>query len=103
MLHVTFLTLLRALEVNIDLRHVNHIRYYYYYYYFLSLMHVLEKLFTGYVCNAIVPVISYWLRLQSYRASYLLAKVASPTKPVIDWLWLQCHRASYLLAVIAVP
>ena len=28
-----FLTLLRALEVNIDLRHVNHIRYYYYYYY----------------------------------------------------------------------
>ena len=27
MLHVTFL--LRALEVNIDLRHVNHIRYYY--------------------------------------------------------------------------
>ena len=28
MLHVTFLTLLRALEVNIDLRHVNHIRYY---------------------------------------------------------------------------
>ena len=34
MLHVTFLTLLRALEVNIDLRHVNHIRYYYYYYYY---------------------------------------------------------------------
>ena len=33
MLHVTFLTLLRALEVNFDLRHVNHIRYYYYYYY----------------------------------------------------------------------
>ena len=33
MLHVTFLTLLRALEVNIDLRHVNHIRYYRYYYY----------------------------------------------------------------------
>ena len=32
MLPVTFLTLLRALEVNIDLRHVNHIRYYYYYY-----------------------------------------------------------------------
>ena len=32
-LHVTFLTLLRALEVNFDLRHVNHIRYYYYYYY----------------------------------------------------------------------
>ena len=31
MLHVAFLTLLRALEVNIDLRHVNHIRYYYYY------------------------------------------------------------------------
>ena len=31
MLHVNFLTLLRALEVNIDLRHVNHIRYYYYY------------------------------------------------------------------------
>ena len=31
MLHVTFLTLLRALEVNFDLRHVNHIRYYYYY------------------------------------------------------------------------
>ena len=31
MLHVTFLTLLHALEVNIDLRHVNHIRYYYYY------------------------------------------------------------------------
>ena len=30
MLHVNFLTLLRALEVNIDLRHVNHIRYYYY-------------------------------------------------------------------------
>ena len=29
---VTFLTLLRALEVNIDLRRVNHIRYYYYYY-----------------------------------------------------------------------
>ena len=29
MLHVTFLILLRALEVNIDLRHVNHIRYYY--------------------------------------------------------------------------
>ena len=28
MLHVTFLTLLRALEVNIDLCHVNHIRYY---------------------------------------------------------------------------
>ena len=28
MLHVMFLTLLRALEVNIDLRHVNHIRYY---------------------------------------------------------------------------
>ena len=27
---VNFLTLLRALEVNIDLRHVNHIRYYYY-------------------------------------------------------------------------
>ena len=24
MLHVAFLTLLRALEVNIDLRHVNH-------------------------------------------------------------------------------
>ena len=34
MLHVTFLTLLRAREVNIDLRHVNHIRYYYYYYYY---------------------------------------------------------------------
>ena len=33
MLHVFFLTLLRALEVNIDLRHVNKIRYYYYYYY----------------------------------------------------------------------
>ena len=34
MLHVTFLilTLLRALEVCIDLRHVNRIRYYYYYY-----------------------------------------------------------------------
>ena len=32
--HVTFLTLLRALEVNFDLRHVNHIRYYYYYYYY---------------------------------------------------------------------
>ena len=32
MLHVNFLTLLRALEVNIDSRHVNHIRYYYYYY-----------------------------------------------------------------------
>ena len=32
MLHVTFLTLLRALKVNIDLRHVNHIRYYYYFY-----------------------------------------------------------------------
>ena len=38
MLHVTFcffvlfLTLLRALEVCFDLRHVNHIRYYYYYY-----------------------------------------------------------------------
>ena len=31
-LHVNFLTLLRVLEVNIDLRHVNHIRYYYYYY-----------------------------------------------------------------------
>ena len=29
MLHVMFLTLLRALEVSIDLRHVNHIRYYY--------------------------------------------------------------------------
>ena len=28
------LTLLHALEVNIDLRHVNHIRYYYYYYYY---------------------------------------------------------------------
>ena len=27
-LHVNFLTLLRVLEVNIDLRHVNHIRYY---------------------------------------------------------------------------
>ena len=37
MLHVTFLTLLRALEVNIDLRHVNHIRYYYYYYYYLDI------------------------------------------------------------------
>ena len=34
MLHVIFLTLLRALEINIDLRHVNHIRYYYYYYYY---------------------------------------------------------------------
>ena len=34
MLHVNFLTLLRVLEVNIDLRHVNHIRYYYYYYYY---------------------------------------------------------------------
>ena len=34
MLHVAFLTLLRALEVNIDLRHVNHIRYYYYYFTF---------------------------------------------------------------------
>ena len=32
MLHVTFLTLLRALEVNIDLRHANHIRYYYYFF-----------------------------------------------------------------------
>ena len=32
MLHVTWLTLLRALEVNFDLRHVNHIRYYYCYY-----------------------------------------------------------------------
>ena len=31
MLHVNVLTLLRALEVNIDLRHVNHIRYYYFY------------------------------------------------------------------------
>ena len=33
MIHVTFLilTLLRALEVCIDLRHVNRIRYYYYY------------------------------------------------------------------------
>ena len=31
MLHVTFLTLIRAFEVNFDLRHVNHIRYYYYY------------------------------------------------------------------------
>ena len=29
MLHATFLTMLRALEVNIYLRHVNHIRYYY--------------------------------------------------------------------------
>ena len=38
MLHVAFLTLLRALEVNIDLRHVNHIRYYYYYYYFKLLL-----------------------------------------------------------------
>ena len=28
---------LRALEVNIDLRHVNHIRYYYYYYFFFTL------------------------------------------------------------------
>ena len=36
MLHVTFLTLLRALEVNIDLCHVNHIRYYYYYYYIIA-------------------------------------------------------------------
>ena len=34
MLLVTFLTLLSALEVNIDLRHVNHIRYYYYFYYY---------------------------------------------------------------------
>ena len=33
MLHVTFLTLSRALEVKIDLRHANHIRYYYYYYF----------------------------------------------------------------------
>ena len=31
MLHVNFLTLLRVLEVNLDLRHVNHIRYYYYF------------------------------------------------------------------------
>ena len=38
MLHVMFLTLLRALEVNIDLRHVNHIRYYYYYT-FINLTH----------------------------------------------------------------
>ena len=30
MLHINFLTLLLVLEVNIDLRHVNHIRYYYY-------------------------------------------------------------------------
>ena len=37
MLHVTFSTLIRALEVNIDLRHVNHIRYYYYYYYLFLL------------------------------------------------------------------
>ena len=28
MLHVTFLTMLLAPEVNIDLRHVDHIRYY---------------------------------------------------------------------------
>ena len=35
MLHVTFLTLLRALEVNIHLRHVNHSRYYYYYFFLL--------------------------------------------------------------------
>ena len=32
-----FLTLLRALKVNFDLRHVNHIRYYYYYYNYYTL------------------------------------------------------------------
>ena len=36
-----FLTLLRALEVNIDLRHVNHIRYYYYYSVVRALSHVM--------------------------------------------------------------
>ena len=35
MLLVTFSILLRALEVNIDFCHVNHICYYYYYYYVL--------------------------------------------------------------------
>ena len=42
MLHVTFLTLLRALEVNIDLRHVNHIRYYYYNYYYYAPSYLIE-------------------------------------------------------------
>ena len=45
MLHLNFLTLLRVLEVNIDLRHVNRIRYYYYYYYLLpGLSHLLPGL-----------------------------------------------------------
>ena len=39
MLHVTFLTLLRALEVNIDLRHVNRIRYYYYFIIIIMYLH----------------------------------------------------------------
>ena len=43
MLHVTFFTLLRALEVNIDLRHVNIIRYYYYYFFFLMLYLFIEN------------------------------------------------------------
>ena len=37
MLHVTFLTLLRALEVSIELRHVNHIPFYYYYYLYMRI------------------------------------------------------------------
>ena len=53
MLHVTFLTLLRALEVNIDLRHVNHIRYYYYYYIIIIII-----IITGTVTQKPVSIIN---------------------------------------------
>ena len=57
MLHVAFLTLLRALDI--DLRHVNHIRYYYYHYYYSAdILTALYKvdykdvLFNGHTCLA---------------------------------------------------
>ena len=72
MLQVTFWTVLRALEVNIDLRHVNHIRYYnYYYYYYYYYYYIMFILYIYYIYNIYI----YYIMFETNSNHDLLKKL----------------------------